>query len=94
VFGALALPGPGARRPVWAMREAGAGGLCEHRRVYPMDSGAIAVLLVVAIGVVFWRLAARGPSRMSRALYTVGAVALCLWLLGIVLSFLGRPGPG
>jgi hypothetical protein len=31
---------------------------------------------------------------MSRALYTVGAVALCLWLLGIVLSFLGRPGPG
>jgi hypothetical protein len=31
---------------------------------------------------------------MSRALYTVGAVALCLWLLGIVLSFLGRLGPG
>jgi hypothetical protein len=59
-----------------------------------MQSGAIAVLLVIAIGVMFWRLAARGPSRMSRALYTIGAVLLCVWLLGVVLRVVGQSGPG
>jgi hypothetical protein len=59
-----------------------------------MESGVIAVLLVIAIGVVFWRLAARGPSRMARALYTIGAVLLCLWLLGLVVNVLSGPGPG
>jgi hypothetical protein len=62
--------------------------------VYPMQSGAIAVLLVIAIGVMFWRLAARGPSRMSRALYTIGAMLLCVWLLGVVLRVVGQSGPG
>jgi hypothetical protein len=62
--------------------------------VYPMESGAIALLLLVAIGVVFWRLVGRGPSRMSRALYTIAAVLVGLVLVGAVLTFVGQPGPG
>ena len=72
----------------------GRGPLCEHHRVYPMQSGAIAILLVVAIGVVLWRLAARGPSRMSRALYTIAAVLLCVWLLGVVVTLFETSPPG
>jgi hypothetical protein len=59
-----------------------------------MESGAIALLLLVAIGVVFWRLVGRGPSRMSRALYTIAAVLVGLVLVGAVLTFVGQPGPG
>jgi hypothetical protein len=59
-----------------------------------MESGAIAVLLVIAVAVVFWRLAARGPSRMSRALYTIAAVLLCMWLAGIVYTVLTSSPPG
>lgn len=62
--------------------------------MYPMESGAIALLLLVAIGVVFWRLVGRGPSRMSRALYTIAAVLVGLVLVGAVLTFVGQPGPG
>jgi hypothetical protein len=62
--------------------------------MYPMQNGAIAVLLLIAVCVVFWRLAARGPSRMSRALYTIAAVLLCVWLLGLVLSEFSRSGGG
>jgi hypothetical protein len=62
--------------------------------VYPMDSGVIAVLLVVAIGVVFWRLLGRGPSRMSRALYTIAAVLVGLVVVGVVLTAMGQSGPG
>ncbi len=61
--------------------------------MYPMENGAIALLLVVAIGVLFWRLSARGPSRMRRALYTIGAVVLVLWLVAIVVNVLQTPGP-
>jgi hypothetical protein len=60
--------------------------------VYPMENAAIALLLVVAIAVLFWRLAARGPSRMARALYTLAAVVLVLWLFGLVVSVIQRPG--
>lgn len=59
--------------------------------MYPMQNGAIALLLVVAIGVLFWRLAARGPSRMTRALYAAGACVLVLWLLAVVVSVLNTP---
>jgi hypothetical protein len=59
-----------------------------------MQSGVIAVLLLVTIGVVFWRLVGRGPSRMSRALYTIAAVLLGLLLVGAVLTFVGQAGPG
>jgi hypothetical protein len=62
--------------------------------MYPMQNGVIALLLLIAVGVVFWRLAGRGPSRMSRALYTIAAVLLCVWLLGLVLSEFSRVGPG
>jgi hypothetical protein len=62
--------------------------------VYPMDSGVIAVLLVVAIGVVFWRLLGRGPSRMSRALYMIAAVLVGLVVVGVVLTAMGQSGPG
>ncbi|HEY0358141.1 MAG TPA: hypothetical protein VGD11_06140 [Mycobacteriales bacterium] len=62
--------------------------------MYPMQNGVIALLLLIAVGVVFWRLAGRGPSRMSRALYTIAAVLLCVWLLGLVLSEFSRSGPG
>ena len=44
--------------------------------------------------VVFWRLAARGPSRMSRALYTIAAVLLGVWLLGIVVTLLQGAASG
>jgi hypothetical protein len=57
-----------------------------------MENGAIALLLVVAIGVLFWRLAARGPSRMGRALYTIAAVILVLWLLAVVITVIRTPG--
>jgi ABC-type Fe3+ transport system permease subunit len=57
-----------------------------------MENGAIAILLVVAIGVLFWRLSRRGPSRMSRALYTIGTVVLLLWLLSIAITVLTTPG--
>ncbi|MDQ1677685.1 MAG: hypothetical protein QOC93_2829 [Actinomycetota bacterium] len=62
--------------------------------MYPMQNGVIALLLLVAVAVVFWRLAARGPTRMSRALYTIAAVLLCVVLLGLVLSEFSRSGPG
>jgi hypothetical protein len=62
--------------------------------MYPMQNGVIALLLLVAVGVVFWRLAARGPSRMSRALYTIAAVLLCVWLLSLVVSEFSRTGAG
>ena len=51
-----------------------------------MENAAIALLLVVAIGVLFARLAVRGPSRMARALYTIAAVILVVWLFGLVVS--------
>jgi hypothetical protein len=57
-----------------------------------MENGIIALLLVVAIGVLFWRLAARGPSRMSRALYTIAACVLVVWLFALVVSVLSTPG--
>jgi Mg2+/Co2+ transporter CorB len=57
-----------------------------------MENGAIALLLVVAIGVLFWRLAARGPSRMSRALYTIAACVLVFWLLAVVVTVIRTPG--
>jgi hypothetical protein len=56
-----------------------------------MQNAAIAVLLVVAIAVLAWRLAARGPSRMARSLYTIGACVLVLWLLAVVVSVLRTP---
>ena len=56
-----------------------------------MQNAAIALLLVVAIAVLFWRLAARGPSRMGRALYTIAACVLVIWLLAIVVSVLRTP---
>jgi hypothetical protein len=56
-----------------------------------MQNGAIALLLVVAIGVLFWRLAARGPSRMTRALYTIAACVLVVWLLAVVVTVLNTP---
>jgi hypothetical protein len=59
---------------------------------YPTQSGIVAVLLVIAIAVMFWRLAARGPSRMSRALYAIGAVVLCLWLIGVVVQIVADSG--
>jgi hypothetical protein len=59
-----------------------------------MQNGVIAVLLVIAIGVVFWRLLGRGPSRMSRALYTIAAVLLGLLLVSAVLTAVGQSGPG
>ncbi|HEV7827189.1 MAG TPA: hypothetical protein VGP02_20040 [Mycobacteriales bacterium] len=62
--------------------------------MYPMESGAIAILLVIAIGVVFWRLLGRGPSRMSRALYTIAAVLLGVWLLGVVVTLFTTSAPG
>jgi hypothetical protein len=65
-----------------------------RRLVYPMQSGVIAILLLIAIGVVFWRLAGRGPSRMSRALYTIAAVLLGVWLLSLVVTFVGGAAPG
>jgi len=61
-------------------------------RVYPMQNGAIALLLVIAIGVLFWRLAGRGPSRMRRALYTIAAAILVLWLLAVVVTVVTTPG--
>jgi hypothetical protein len=61
--------------------------------VYPMENAAIAVILIVAIAVMFWRLAARGPSRMSRALYTIAAILLCIWLLNVILQIVRTPGP-
>jgi hypothetical protein len=57
-----------------------------------MENGAIAVLLVVAIGVLFWRLSARGPSRMRRALYTIAAVILVIWLIAVVVTVVTTPG--
>ena len=62
--------------------------------MYPMQNGVIAVLLLIAIGVVFWRLLGRGPSRMSRALYTIAAVLLGILLVGAVLTAVGQSGPG
>jgi hypothetical protein len=59
-----------------------------------MQNGVIAVLLLIAIGVVFWRLLGRGPSRMSRALYTIAAVLLGILLVGAVLTAVGQSGPG
>jgi hypothetical protein len=59
-----------------------------------MQNGVIAVLLVIAIGVVFWRLLGRGPSRMSRALHTIAAVLLGLLLVSAVLTAVGQSGPG
>lgn len=57
-----------------------------------MQNGAIALLLVVAIGVLFWRLAARGPSRMRRSLYTIAAAVLVIWLVAIVHNVIETPG--
>jgi hypothetical protein len=57
-----------------------------------MENGAIALLLVVAIGVLFWRMSARGPSRMRRALYTVAAFVLVVWLLAVVVTVIQTPG--
>jgi succinate dehydrogenase/fumarate reductase cytochrome b subunit len=57
-----------------------------------MENGAIALLLVVAIGVLFWRLSVRGPSRMRRSLYTIGALVLVLWLIAVVVNVLRTPG--
>jgi hypothetical protein len=57
-----------------------------------MENAAIALLLVVAIGVLFWRLAGRGPSRMARALYTIAAVVLVVWLFGLAVSVFQSPG--
>ncbi|MDQ1647239.1 MAG: hypothetical protein QOJ50_3423 [Cryptosporangiaceae bacterium] len=62
-------------------------------RVYPMENLAIGLLLVVAIAVLFWRLAARGPSRMGRALYTLAAVILVVWLFGLAISVFQHAGP-
>jgi hypothetical protein len=59
-----------------------------------MESGALAILLLVAVGVVFWRLALRGPSRMSRALYTIAAVLLGAVVLGVVVTVLSSSRPG
>ncbi len=58
-----------------------------------MENGAIALLLVVAMGVLFWRLSLRGPSRMRNALYTIGAFILALWLIAIVVNMLTGPVP-
>jgi hypothetical protein len=57
-----------------------------------MENGAIALLLVVAIGVLFWRLSVRGPSRMRRALYTMAAFVLVVWLLAVVVTVIQTPG--
>jgi len=59
-----------------------------------MQNGAIAVLLVVAVAVVLWRLALRGPSRMARALYVMAGLLLGLWLVGLLLTWLGSEPPG
>ena len=47
---------------------------------------------MIAIGVLFWRLAGRGPSRMRRALYTIAAAILVLWLLAVVVTVVTTPG--
>jgi hypothetical protein len=57
-----------------------------------MENGAIALLLVVAIGVLFWRMSSRGPSRMRRSLYTIAAIVLVIWLLAVVVRVIQTPG--
>jgi len=56
-----------------------------------MENGIIAVLLVAAIVVVSLRLRSRGPSRMGRALYTIAAVLLGIWLVGVLVTVATTP---
>lgn len=50
----------------------------------PVWAPLIGLLLVVAVVVGGWRLAGRGPSRMRRALLTVGGGLVALWLFGML----------
>jgi hypothetical protein len=59
--------------------------------IYPMQNGAIALLLIAAIAVMAWRLFLRGPSRMTRALYLVAGGILTVTLVGLLVSWLGEP---
>lgn len=59
--------------------------------MYPMENGIIAVLLLAAIVVVSLRLRSRGPTRMGRSLYTIAAVLLGIWLVGVLVSVVTTP---
>ena len=59
--------------------------------IYPMQNGAIALLLIAAIGVMAWRLFLRGPSRMTRTMYVVAGGILTVTLVGLLVSWIGDP---
>jgi hypothetical protein len=58
--------------------------------VYPMENAGLGLLVLVAIVVVFWRLAVRGPSRIMRAMLTVAALIVCVWLVSAVAAYLSH----
>jgi len=62
--------------------------------VSPVWAPLIGLLLVVAVVVSGWRLAGRGPSRMRRALLTVGGGLVALWLLGMLFQACSGPVTG
>ena len=59
--------------------------------VNPIWAPLIGLLLVAAIVVGAWRMAGRGPSRMRRAMFTVGGTLVAVWLLGILLQACTAP---
>jgi hypothetical protein len=62
--------------------------------VNPIWAPLIGVLVVAAVVVVGWRLAARGPSRMRRALVTVGGGIVAVSLAGLLLQACSAPVAG
>jgi hypothetical protein len=56
-----------------------------------MENAGLGLLLLVAMVVVFWRLAVRGPSRIVRAMLTVAALILGIWLVSVVVAYLSHP---
>ncbi|HEV2088084.1 MAG TPA: hypothetical protein VGR21_07215 [Cryptosporangiaceae bacterium] len=60
--------------------------------VNPIWAPLIGLLLLAAIVAVAWRTAGRGPSRIRRAMVTVGGGLVAVWLLGMLLQACASPG--
>ncbi len=55
----------------------------------PVLAPLIGLLLVAAVVAVAWRTIGRGPSRIRRAMVTVGGGLIAVWLLGMLLQACG-----